>query len=45
MLKMAICDDEKRICGQLKDVLEKISMKFSKEIDLDTFYLGEELCE
>ncbi|MEW8973710.1 MAG: LytTR family DNA-binding domain-containing protein [Tissierellaceae bacterium] len=45
MLRVAICDDEKKICSQLKDVLEKISMKFSQEIDLAIFYSGEKLCE
>lgn len=45
MLKIAICDDEKVICDQLKDILVKLEFEFSEEMEVDIFCSGEKLCE
>ncbi|WMM25682.1 LytTR family DNA-binding domain-containing protein [Tissierella sp. MB52-C2] len=44
MLRIAICDDENSICNQLEEILEGLEKKFSKELQIDIFYSGEELC-
>lgn len=45
MLRIAICDDERRICAQLKDMLEKISQDYSEKIEIEVFFSGEKLYE
>lgn len=44
VLKIAICDDEKSICSQLEEILEKLGREFLEKIEMDIFYSGEELC-
>lgn len=44
MLRIAICDDENSICNQLEEILEGLEKKFSRELQIDIFYSGEELC-
>lgn len=45
MLRIAICDDEKSICNQLEEILEKLGREFLENIQIDIFYSGEELCQ
>lgn len=45
MIRIAICDDKKYICTQLKDILVGLGLKLLEEIDIDIFYSGEELYE
>lgn len=45
MLRIAICDDEKVICSQLKDILIKLEFGIAEKMEMDIFYSGEELCE
>ena len=45
MLRIAICDDEKSICNQLEEILEKLGREFLEDIQIDIFYSGEELCQ
>lgn len=45
MFKIAICDDEEKVCKQLKDILIKLELKFSEELDIYLFYSGEKLFE
>ncbi|MBU5425777.1 LytTR family DNA-binding domain-containing protein [Tissierella pigra] len=44
MLRIAICDDENSICNQLEEILERFQKKSSKELQIDIFHSGEELC-
>lgn len=43
MLRIAICDDENSICNQLEEILDMLEKKFSKKLQIDIFYSGEEL--
>lgn len=45
MLRIAICDDEKSICNQLEEILERLGREFLENIQIDIFYSGEELCQ
>jgi len=45
MLRIAICDDEKSICNQLEEILEKLGREFLENIQIDIFYSGEKLCQ
>ncbi len=40
MIKLAVCDDSKRIVGEIEDMIETL---FHTGIDYDSFYSGEEL--
>lgn len=44
-IEIAICDDEDKICLQLKDILESISDEKSIVFIIQTFQCGEELCK
>ncbi|WP_353092917.1 response regulator [Tissierella praeacuta] len=44
MLRIAICDDESSICNQLEEILDMLEKGFSKKLQIDIFYSGEELC-
>lgn len=45
MLKIAICDDDKALCRQLKSILNKISENINEFFEISVFYTGEELCD
>ncbi|WP_097026713.1 LytR/AlgR family response regulator transcription factor [Clostridium peptidivorans] len=45
MFRIAICDDESMICGQIEDIILKVSNEISEKIEVEVFYSGEELCE
>ena len=45
MLHIAVCDDERAICAQMKNALEQMGQAFSERIKVDTFHSGEELCK
>lgn len=45
MFKIAICDDEKSICSQLEETLEKLWESFLVTLEIDVFFTGEELCQ
>lgn len=42
MLNLAICDDDKAVCSQMEDILEKLGQTFSVEIKIEVFFSGEE---
>lgn len=44
MFYIAICDDEKEICTQLENILQKMNFVFPEELEIEIFYSGEELC-
>jgi len=43
-LFIAICDDEKRICAELENVLINILCKHNIKHEIDVYFTGEELC-
>jgi len=43
VLRIAICDDENSICNQLEEILDMLEKEFSKKLQIDIFYSGEEL--
>lgn len=45
MLRIAICDDEKIICRQLKNIIDETGLDINQEIETEVYYSGEELCE
>lgn len=45
MFRIAICDDEPRICGQIEDIILKLSNEINEKIEVEVFYSGEELCK
>ena len=44
-IQIAICDDEDKICLQLKDILGSISDEKSVEFIIQIFQCGEDLCK
>lgn len=44
MLRIAVCDDDNIICSQIESMLLEISKSISEEIEIETFFSGEELC-
>ncbi|HGG0418075.1 response regulator transcription factor [Clostridium botulinum] len=44
MFKVAICDDEPVICGDIENVLLNYQKYNFEEIEIEVFYSGEELC-
>ena len=44
-MKIAICDDEIKICSQVEKILTEIFSHKSIDADIDLFYSGERLCE
>lgn len=42
-MKIAICDDDKKICSLLENILGKYSEEYRTPLDLDSFYSCEEL--
>ncbi|ACA55604.1 LytR/AlgR family response regulator transcription factor [Clostridium botulinum] len=44
MFKVAICDDEPIICGDIENVLLNYQKYNFEEIEIEVFYSGEELC-
>jgi DNA-binding LytR/AlgR family response regulator len=45
MLRIAICDDDKQLCLELKSILNEISENSDENFEISTFYGGEELYE
>lgn len=45
MLRIAVCDDDNIICLQIESMLLKSSKNISEEIEIETFFSGEELCK
>lgn len=43
MLRIAICDDEKQVCSELKSILNEISENWDESFDISVFYTGEGL--
>jgi DNA-binding LytR/AlgR family response regulator len=43
MLRIAICDDDKQLCLELKSILNEISENSDENFEISTFYGGEEL--
>lgn len=43
MIRIAICDDDKRIVAEIEERLEKISKEILLEVSIDGFYCGEGL--
>ncbi|MGO5073393.1 LytR/AlgR family response regulator transcription factor [Clostridium sporogenes] len=44
MFKIAICDDEPVICGDIENILLNYKKHNFEEIEIEVFYSGEELC-
>jgi len=44
MIRIAVCDDDNILCLQLESMLLDISKNISEEIEVETFFSGEELC-
>ncbi|SFR81947.1 LytR/AlgR family response regulator transcription factor [Anaeromicropila populeti] len=44
MLKIAVCDDNESICGEIEKILQKIEKECSSKLEIEVFYSGEELC-
>ena len=44
-IKIAICDDEIKICSHIENMLKYILSQKFLEYDIDVFYSGEALCE
>ena len=45
MLKVAICDDDKGLCMQLKGMIDEIIENTDEIYEITVFYTGEELCD
>ncbi|MBQ3566110.1 MAG: response regulator transcription factor [Oscillospiraceae bacterium] len=45
MIRIAIVDDDKKICNQVENYLIKIAKEQSITIDTEVYYSGEELCK
>ncbi len=45
MLKIAICDDDKALCLQLKSMLNETNEKTDENIEISIFFSGEEMCD
>lgn len=45
MLRIAICDDDKELCIQLKSMLDEISENIGEIFEISVFCTGEELCD
>lgn len=44
MIRIAVCDDDNILCLQLESMLLEISKNITEEIEIETFFSGEELC-
>ena len=44
-IKLAVCDDEIKICSHIENILINILSHKFLEYDIDVFYSGEALCE
>lgn len=44
MIKIAVCDDEEKICEQMENILLSIFEHLSAKCIIDLFFTGEELC-
>lgn len=45
MIRIAICDDDERICSILEEMLTKISKELQQDIEINIFYSGEKLLD
>lgn len=43
MLKIAICDDDKYVCGEIEQMILDYSLKNNTKIDIEVFYDGKDL--
>src|SRR5665648_1177393 len=44
MFRIAICDDEPVICQQIENIILNCQIIINKEMKIEVFYSGEELC-
>jgi DNA-binding LytR/AlgR family response regulator len=44
MFRVAICDDEPVICSQIENIILNCQFIINKEMEIEVFYSGEELC-
>lgn len=40
-LKIAICDDEKRVCAEIEAMLERIAQQFNIRVEISVWFSGE----
>lgn len=45
MYRIAVCDDDIMICGELETIISNIGIQKRRNIDIDIFFTGEALCE
>ena len=45
MLRIAVCDDDNKICSHIESILVKLSDLYVEKIEIEIFYSGESLCQ
>ena len=45
MFRIAICDDDKNICNELRDIFNNINILYEAGVEIKIFYSGEDLCK
>jgi len=45
VIKVAICDDESKLCTQLEEQIERTAEEYIFKCEIDIFFTGEKLCE